>query len=124
MWGLQPAADFNRPLAVLASFHRRPIENRPQAEARPTHKAQAEFLDLRSSKALMPDPRTIALDATYSVGDHLSGVGVYSREILLGLAAAHPEARFQFCYRPHRFARSWLSQFPRTGHPSPLQQPL
>ena len=44
----------------------------------------------------------IALDATYSIGDELSGVGLYSREILLGLAAAHPEMRFDFAYRPHR----------------------
>jgi glycosyltransferase involved in cell wall biosynthesis len=48
----------------------------------------------------------IALDATYSVGDALSGVGVYSREILFGLAAAHPETRFDFCYRPHRYTRA------------------
>jgi glycosyltransferase involved in cell wall biosynthesis len=48
----------------------------------------------------------IALDATYSVGSSLSGVGVYSREILAGLAAAHPETRFRFCYRPHRFLRA------------------
>ncbi len=34
----------------------------------------------------------IALDATYSLGRNLSGVGVYSREILFGLAQAHPEA--------------------------------
>ena len=32
---------------------------------------------------------TIALDATYSVGRQLSGVGVYSRNILFGLARAH-----------------------------------
>jgi alpha-1,3-rhamnosyl/mannosyltransferase len=48
----------------------------------------------------------IALDATYSVGDALSGVGVYSREILRGLAAAHPGQRFDFCYRPHRYRRA------------------
>jgi glycosyltransferase involved in cell wall biosynthesis len=48
----------------------------------------------------------IALDATYSVGGSLSGVGVYSREILAGLAAAHAETRFRFCYRPHRFLRA------------------
>jgi glycosyltransferase involved in cell wall biosynthesis len=48
----------------------------------------------------------IALDATYSIGDQLSGVGLYSREILLGLAAAHPETRFDFAYRPHRFFRA------------------
>ncbi len=45
---------------------------------------------------------TIALDATYSQGDSLSGVGLYSREILFGLASAHPEERFEFCYRPRR----------------------
>lgn len=54
----------------------------------------------------------IALDATYSVGRHLSGVGVYSREILFGLARAHPEASFQFCYRPHRFLRSFSDSLP------------
>lgn len=48
---------------------------------------------------------TIALDATYSVGDQLSGVGMYSREILDGLAHAHLETRFLFCFRPHRFLR-------------------
>jgi len=48
----------------------------------------------------------IALDATYSLGNALSGVGVYSREILFGLADAQPETRFDFCYRPHRFAES------------------
>jgi glycosyltransferase involved in cell wall biosynthesis len=49
---------------------------------------------------------TIALDATYSTGGQLSGVGLYSREILFGLAAAHPEIRFHFCYRPHRYLRA------------------
>ena len=32
----------------------------------------------------------IALDATYSVGSHLSGVGVYSRRVLEGLAEYQP----------------------------------
>jgi len=49
----------------------------------------------------------IALDSTYSVGADLSGVGVYSREMLDGLARAHPDDRFVFCYRPHRFLRSF-----------------
>ena len=48
----------------------------------------------------------IALDATYSIGNALSGVGVYSREILHGLAREHPERRFEWCYRPHRFMRA------------------
>lgn len=55
----------------------------------------------------------IALDATYSIGKHLSGVGVYSRELLFGLAHAHPEAGFLFCYRAHRFARSLVERLPR-----------
>jgi glycosyltransferase involved in cell wall biosynthesis len=53
---------------------------------------------------------TIALDATYSIGEELSGVGLYSAEILHGLAAGHPETRFQFCYRSHRFLKArWLA---------------
>jgi glycosyltransferase involved in cell wall biosynthesis len=54
----------------------------------------------------------IALDATYSRGADLSGVGVYSQELLAGLAAAHPEARFQFCYRSQRFLSSFLARLP------------
>lgn len=54
----------------------------------------------------------IALDATYSRGEELSGVGVYSQELLAGLAAAHPEARFQFCYRSQRFLPSFLARLP------------
>jgi glycosyltransferase involved in cell wall biosynthesis len=55
---------------------------------------------------------TLALDATYSLGENLSGVGVYSRRILFGLAGAHPEARFLFSYRPHRFFRSLADTLP------------
>ncbi|MGA2881055.1 MAG: glycosyltransferase family 1 protein [Bryobacteraceae bacterium] len=54
----------------------------------------------------------IALDATYSLGRNLSGVGVYSREILFGLARVHPEARFLFGYRPHRYLRSFSDRLP------------
>ena len=54
----------------------------------------------------------IALDASYSLDRDLSGVGVYSLEMLEGLAAAHPEARFQFCYRAHRLARSFGTRLP------------
>src|ERR1035441_4365383 len=58
------------------------------------------------------NPLHIALDATYSIGDTLSGVGLYSHEILLGLAAAHPEVRFDFCYRPHRYLRARRAALP------------
>lgn len=54
----------------------------------------------------------VALDATYSAGDRLSGVGVYSREVLHGLALLHPEARFLWCYRPHRFIRGLRASAP------------
>jgi glycosyltransferase involved in cell wall biosynthesis len=54
----------------------------------------------------------IALDATYSTGPELSGVGVYSHEILFGLAGGHPGHRFRFCYRPHRFVRSLRERLP------------
>jgi len=54
----------------------------------------------------------IALDATYSLGEELSGVGVYSQALLSGLAAAHPEARFQFCYRSQRYLASFRSRLP------------
>jgi glycosyltransferase involved in cell wall biosynthesis len=51
-------------------------------------------------------------------------VGVYSREILLGLAHAHPEAEFQFCYRPHRFFRSFRETLPGNCYRFLLQEPL
>ena len=55
---------------------------------------------------------SVALDATYSIGDGLSGVGLYSREILYGLAAVHPETRFHFWYRGHRYLRSRRETLP------------
>ena len=54
----------------------------------------------------------IALDASYSLGTHLTGVGVYSREILRGLAAAHPEVRWLWCYRAHRWRELASEQLP------------
>src|SRR5581483_4682490 len=45
----------------------------------------------------------IALDATYSVDPHPSGIAVYSRELLDGLAAAHREDQFLHCYRIKQF---------------------
>jgi glycosyltransferase involved in cell wall biosynthesis len=67
---------------------------------------------------------TISLDATYSVGDHLSGVGVYSRELLRGLAAEHPEQPFQFCYRPHRYLRSFSEHLPANCSRRLLYEPM
>lgn len=66
----------------------------------------------------------IALDATYSIGEELSGVGIYSREILAGLAAAHPQLRFEFCYRPHRYVRSWRTRLPPNARRHILAEPF
>jgi glycosyltransferase involved in cell wall biosynthesis len=49
---------------------------------------------------------TIALDATSSIGGGLSGVGVYSREILNGLAASGIPAQWDWFYRSQRFWRA------------------
>jgi glycosyltransferase involved in cell wall biosynthesis len=66
----------------------------------------------------------IALDATYSIGDVLSGVGLYSHEILMGLARAHPDVRFDFCYRAHRYLRARRVPLPRNARRRVLAEPL
>ncbi len=54
----------------------------------------------------------IALDATYALDPHPTGIGVYSRRIIQGLAASYPDDVFLLCYRSHRFLRAF-------GEPSP-----
>ena len=66
----------------------------------------------------------VALDATYSLGDHLSGVGLYSRALLFGLAEAYPETRFDFYYRPHRYLRAWSDALPRNSRRRLLAEPF
>ncbi|MFZ5927601.1 MAG: glycosyltransferase family 4 protein [Acidobacteriota bacterium] len=63
---------------------------------------------------------TIGLDATYSEGGQLSGIGVYSREVLRGLARAHPEARFEWYYRLHRLRAGWRAERPPNAAVRPL----
>jgi len=70
------------------------------------------------------NPHRIALDATYSIGEGLSGVGLYSHEILTGLAVAHPEVRFDFYYRPHRYLRARRADLPRNVRRRLLAEPL
>jgi glycosyltransferase involved in cell wall biosynthesis len=48
----------------------------------------------------------IALDATYSIDKHPSGIAIYSREILQGLAEAHPEDSFIHCYRTKQYGQA------------------
>ncbi|HWQ52420.1 MAG TPA: glycosyltransferase family 1 protein [Bryobacteraceae bacterium] len=62
----------------------------------------------------------ISIDATYSTGRDLSGVGVYSRELMEALAAAHQEARFLWCYRLHRLARGLREPHPGNTGRRPL----
>ncbi|HLN03090.1 MAG TPA: glycosyltransferase family 1 protein [Bryobacteraceae bacterium] len=66
----------------------------------------------------------IALDATYSVGENLSGIGVYSRELMRALVAAHPGEQFAYCYRPHRYLRSFGSALSKNAHRTLLYEPL
>jgi glycosyltransferase involved in cell wall biosynthesis len=65
----------------------------------------------------------VALDASYSTGSQLTGIGIYSQRLLHGLAARYPEDRFLFCYRPKQFRHAEL---PRSGNVSRrlLQSPL
>jgi glycosyltransferase involved in cell wall biosynthesis len=62
----------------------------------------------------------LALDTTYSLGSDLSGVGVYSRELLHALAAAHPGQTFHWYYRPHRFFKSFRESIPFNATRRPL----
>jgi glycosyltransferase involved in cell wall biosynthesis len=66
----------------------------------------------------------VALDATYSLGEHLSGVGVYSREIIGHLADAHAEATFLLYYRPHKLWRSYGAALASNCKRLLLQEPL
>jgi glycosyltransferase involved in cell wall biosynthesis len=48
----------------------------------------------------------VALDATYSIDKHPSGIAVYSREMLDGLAAAYPDDSFFHCYRAKQYRKA------------------
>jgi len=54
----------------------------------------------------------VALDATYLVDPHPSGIAVYSRELLDGLAGTKPNDRFLHLYRSKQFRRSAPPAFP------------
>ena len=67
---------------------------------------------------------TVSLDATYNSGEGLSGVGLYSREILFGLAKAHPEVGFEWWYRWKAYRRSRLEPLPPQARRRLLAEPL
>ncbi len=50
----------------------------------------------------------VGLDASYSIGKHLSGVGVYSRELMHGLARLEPGADWRWFYRPQHWRQILL----------------
>ena len=54
----------------------------------------------------------IALDASYSVDPRPSGIGIYSTEILNGLAADYPRDEFLHCYRPGKYASGSRAAYP------------
>ena len=54
----------------------------------------------------------IALDASYSVDPRPSGIGIYSTEILNGLAADYPRDEFLHCYRPRKYVSAPRRPYP------------
>lgn len=66
----------------------------------------------------------IGLDATYSLGGELSGVGLYSREILEGLARAQPECGFEWWYRWKSYRRSGATASPSNVRRRLLADPI
>jgi glycosyltransferase involved in cell wall biosynthesis len=52
----------------------------------------------------------VALDASYSVDPNPSGIAVYSRALLNGLATTHPGDEFFFCYRLRQWRKASASR--------------
>ena len=65
----------------------------------------------------------VALDATYSIDPHPSGIAVYSRELLSGLAGAHPRDSFLHCYRLKKLRGATKPAYQNVGRRL-LQPPL
>jgi glycosyltransferase involved in cell wall biosynthesis len=65
----------------------------------------------------------IALDATYTVDPHPSGIAVYSRELLSGLTKTYAQDAFFFCYRPKQWMRAPRPNLPNVRRRL-LQPPL
>jgi glycosyltransferase involved in cell wall biosynthesis len=55
---------------------------------------------------------TVVIDATYSIGDEISGIGVYSREIIARLAERLADQTVLLAYRPHRVLRALRTPVP------------
>ena len=90
-----PESERQAIVAALAATQRRARQGGAPARNRPHH-ALPEDETIRYRVDRLANLQNIALDATYSIGDVLSGVGLYSREILLGLAARPPGSALRF----------------------------
>jgi O-antigen biosynthesis alpha-1,2-mannosyltransferase len=65
----------------------------------------------------------VALDATYSVDRHPSGIAIYSQELLSGLARRYEEHEFVHCYRLKQWRRATRYRAPNV-EVRPLVPPL
>jgi glycosyltransferase involved in cell wall biosynthesis len=54
----------------------------------------------------------IALDATYTIGDQLTGIGVYSARLIDHLASNYPSDQFYLCYRAKQLLKSTFPRLP------------
>jgi glycosyltransferase involved in cell wall biosynthesis len=61
---------------------------------------------------LKPLRLRVGIDATYALDPSPSGVALYSREIVFGIAKAYPDSRFTLYFRPHRFFKSFRMPIP------------
>ena len=66
----------------------------------------------------------VALDATYLVDPHPSGISVYSRELLDGLAREHPDDSYLHYYPAKQFKRAAQPNFPQRSAPFAVCPPL
>ncbi len=57
----------------------------------------------------------VALDATYSVDSHPSGIAVYSQHLLHGLATHYSSDRLTYCYRPKQFFQAASPDLPNAS---------
>jgi glycosyltransferase involved in cell wall biosynthesis len=61
---------------------------------------------------LKPLRLRVGIDATYALDPSPSGVALYSREIVFGIAKAYPDSLFTLYFRPHRFFKSFGTPIP------------
>ena len=71
------------------------------------------LLDTNGISAIMrEDARMASWLSSVSPDDRVVTRTIARGEILFGLARAHPESRFLYCYRPHRLLKSLAERHP------------